>query len=437
MLKIRCLVSLGLLSSLVACSTSPDSGTVLGSPVFGTMGIRADWVRQFGTVGDQYANSVCVDLNKDIYVTGYTSDTLPGQVSLGGGDVFIRKYRSGGSVLWEKQFGTPNADFSAFVTTDLDGNVYVAGTTEGTFPEQRKMGLEDAFIQKYSSAGVLLWTRQFGTISKDGVSAIVSDNNQDIYVAGYTLDAFPGETNLGLGDIVVRKYKSNGTLLWTKQFGTTGYDKATGLSTDAANNLYVAGTIGGKLPGQPSPGGLDSFIRMYKPDGTELWTRVIGTSGQEFASTVTTDVSGNVYVAGSIAGAFPGQTPMGSYDVFIQKYTDTGNLIFTRQFGTPKDDRIESITADELDYLYVVGTTEGVLPGQTSLGEVDLFAQKYRPNGTAIWTSQFGTSGFDMIGSVAVNTSNGSFYAVGSIYGTLSGETSFGNWDAFIQKWLP
>lgn len=398
---------------------------------------RVSWLSQFGTNQTDFAHSTFIDLNRNIYVTGYTNGTLPGQMALGGGDVFIRKYRPDGAVLWEKQFGTPNADYSAFVTTDLDGNVYVAGTTEGTFPEQRNMGLDDAFIQKYSSAGVLLWTRQFGTVGKDGIKAIASDNNQDIYVAGYTTAAFPGETNLGYSDVFIRKYKSDGTPLWTKQFGTGSFDSATGLSTDAANNLYVVGDVEGRLPGQVYLGYGDVFIRRYKPDGTELWTRQFGTSGVDHAGAVTADVSGDVYIAGGVIGALPGQTHMGREDAFIQKYTDSGNLIRTKQFGTSGYDRIESITADEWNYIYVVGSAEGALPGQTSVGGYDVFAQQYRPSGIEVWTSQFGTAADDTINSVAVNIFNGSLYAVGSTYGALPGQAASGHWDAFIYKWVP
>jgi hypothetical protein len=69
------------------------------------------WGVQLGTTGHNYADSVAVDSNDDVLVTGYTSDSLHGTY-LGSLDVWVTK-RSGsdGSLIWEKQFGTATADF--------------------------------------------------------------------------------------------------------------------------------------------------------------------------------------------------------------------------------------------------------------------------------------------------------------------------------------
>ena len=37
----------------------------------------------------------------------------------------------------------------------------------------------------------------------------------------------------------------------------------------------------------------------------------------------------------------------------------------------------------------------GTLPGQTTAGGIDAFVRKYDPNGTEMWTRQFGTAGDD------------------------------------------
>ena len=42
--------------------------------------------------------------------------------------------------------------------------------------------------------------------------------------------------------------------------------------------------------------------------------------------------------------------------------------------------------------VYVVGTTNGALPGQTAHGQNDVFVRKYDPAGNYLWTRQFGTT---------------------------------------------
>ena len=69
-------------------------------------------------------------------------------------------------------------------------------------------------------------------------------------------------------------------------------------------------------------------------------------------------------------------------------------ILWTHQFGTSADDAAYGITIDSSG-LYVAGVTEGALPGQTSEGEWDAFVRKYVADGNEVWTHQFGTSAVD------------------------------------------
>src|SRR5262245_52429037 len=89
-----------------------------------------------------------------------------------------------------------------------------------------------------------------------------------------------------------------GSLNWIDQFGTADADEAWGVAVDGAGSVYVAGTTAGVLPGQNSAGGVDAFVRKYDSAHNEAWTRQFGTSGNDRAFDVAVDAIGNVYVAG-------------------------------------------------------------------------------------------------------------------------------------------
>src|SRR5438105_1732477 len=79
----------------------------------------------------------------------------------------IRKFDSGGNVLWTRQFGTNTTDDVYAVAAGALG-VYVAGDTTATFPGQTKVGgLYDAFVMKFDSSGTQQWVREVGTMSAD------------------------------------------------------------------------------------------------------------------------------------------------------------------------------------------------------------------------------------------------------------------------------
>jgi len=394
------------------------------------------WIRQFGTSGRDQASGVAVDTSGNIYVAGTTGGALLGQTSSGGYDAFARKYDDSGNEVWTMQFGTSADDGASGVAADASGNVYVAGGTDGTLPEQSSSGSWDAYVRKYDGAGSELWTMQFGTSTDDIAFSVAVDISGNIYVAGTTGGALPGQTSSGGYDAFVRKYDDSGNEIWTMQFGTSGLAYAYGVAVDAPGNVYVAGIISGALPGQTSSGGYDAFARKYDDSGNEIWTKQFGgTLAYDVAYGVAVDASGNVYVTGLPEGALPGQTSSGGYDAFARKYDDSGNEVWTKQFGTSANDEASSVAVDASGNVYVTGATEGAFPGQISSGNYDDFVRKYDDSGNEVWTKQFGTSANDYANSVAVDTS-GNVYVAGSTYGILPGQASSGGSDAFVVKFV-
>ena len=377
-----------------------------------------EWIRQFGSANIDEAQGISVDAS-GIYVAGITTASLPGQIRAGRLDAFVRKYDATGTEVWTRQFGTPSDDVVSEISVHASG-IYVAGRTEGTLPGRTSAGFSDAFVRKYDATGTEVWTRQFG----------ISVDDSGVYVAGRTDGALPDQTSTGLGDAFVRKYDSDGTEVWTRQFGTSGVDTARGISVDVSG-IYLAGGTDGTLPDQTSAGGLDAFVRKYDATGTEVWTRQFGTSGVfERAFGISVDVSG-IYVAGDIGGTLPGQTSAGFSDAFVRKYDATGAKVWTRQFGTSSADVANGISVDASS-VYVAGLTFGTLPGQTSAGGLDAFVRKYDATGTEVWTRQFGTSTTDDARGISVDASG--IYVAGLTDGTLQGQTNTGSLDVFMVK---
>jgi uncharacterized protein (TIGR03437 family) len=375
---------------------------------------------------------VAVD-GSGVYVVGTVAGALPGQTSAGtpeflGQDAYVRKYDASGAEQWTRQFGTTGLDQARGVAVDA-GGIYVVGLTTGDLPGQTRAGQIDSFVRKYDANGNELWTRQFGSTGDDQAWG-VAVNTSGVYVVGYVNGALPGQTSAGGRDAYVRKYDANGNELWTRQFGTTGDDLARGVAVDATR-VYVVGTTNGALPGQTSAGGGDAFARSYDPSGNELWTRQFGSTGNDSWNGVAADTSG-IYVVGYVYGVLPGQTSFPPGAAFVRKYGATGNVVWTRQFGSASDVAY-ALTADATG-VYVAGYTFGTLPGQTSAGGTDAFARKYDGNGNEVWTRQFGSTGRDEAAGVAVSATG--VYVAGVVSGILPGETRVGGVDAFLAKLL-
>lgn len=182
---------------------------------------------------------------------------------------------------------------------------------------------------------------------------------------------------------------------WISQFGTTESDIAGGVAADSTG-VYVAGSTIGVFPGQSAIGGIDLYLRKYSFTGSVIWTRQFGTASDDDtvgpSGALATDATG-VYVGGTTDGTLPGQTNAGSGDAFVRKYSPSGDLMWTRQFGTTAEDLVSGVSAHSSG-IYVVGYTNGTFPGAASGNGADVFVAKLAPEtGNIVWVRQFGVRG--------------------------------------------
>jgi hypothetical protein len=110
------------------------------------------------------------------------------------------------------------------------------------------------------------------------------------------------------------------------------------------------------------------------------------------------------------------------------------DIEWIRQFGTSDWDSAGGVAVDTSG-VYVTGGTDGALPGQTSSGDYDAFVRKYDGSGNELWTRQFGSSYVDRARGVAVDGS-GNAYVAGGTNDALPGQSSSGGLDAFLVKFV-
>lgn len=326
-----------------------------------------------------------------------------------------------GGLAWTRQFGTGWDDDGRGVAVD-DSGIYVTGFTLGIWPNQTGAGGTDAYLRKYSLDGNALWTRQFGSSASDQASGIAQDDS-GIYVVGVTRGALPNQTATGGQDAFIRKYDRHGNERWTRQFGTPAVEILYDVAADGGG-VYVSGVTTGTLPNQTSWGNGDAFVRKYDPDGNELWTRQFGSPGTEWAFGVAAGPSG-VYAVGE--AGIPNATGIRVQHAFIQKLDGEGNELWKSLFGTPEEERGDDRATDayaDATGVYVVGEIDS-----------DAFVHRYNADGTLLWSDQFGTVAFEQARGVA-GDATGTF-VVGSTTGSLARANRDGNQDAFMRKYGP
>lgn len=361
----------------------PGPGTVLRSPVgmIDAYVVKLDsngnfiWVVPFGGDSLDEASDLDIDGNGDIIVTGYFQDTVeisPGGEKLIGGygkNIFLIKFDSNSLYQWQFTWGNSLGAEGLAVISDTANNYYLGGYKTPAIIEPQSNfkkifgGItinRDILLTKFSTDGLIQWTRNIGGPKDDIVTRKGIAIYQDcIYVIGVfsdTVDFDPstsGTTQLisvGDYDVFVAKYDTVGNFVSCFGFGGTDQDKATDITVDNFNNIYLTGWFKGTVDFDPSGqihnvtsqgtnGASDIFIAKYGTQGDLIWVNpygapVSGSTSLSFGSSIKLDLLGNFYVTGNFFSSCdfdPSPSTMmlsslGSSDAFIVKYNSSGNV---------------------------------------------------------------------------------------------------------------
>jgi len=421
------------------------AGGTLGAAYDWTFGM-GPWTRQAGTTAFDQANAVVTDPTGDVFAVGNTQGGLDGNTLGGLYDTFAVKYSPSGGKLWTRQLSGAAGDLTLGngAAADAAGNLYVVGSTFGTFDLNVNAGSSDAFVVKFDAAGTRQWSRLLGTAAGETAAAAATDASGNLYVVGWTGGNLDGNVTAGLDDLFVAKLDGAGTKLWTRQLGSIEYDQAKAVAVDGAGNVYVAGQTFGGIDGNLHVGAtttVDGFLVKYDAAGTKLWTRQFGTAADDWTYGVAADGAGNAYVVGRTQGGLDGNVnadPSGlTSDAFLVKYDATGVKQWTKQFGSATADSASDVATDAAGNLFVSGATSGALEaGSTNSTGNNLFVARFDAAGTLIWLHQRGAGAATSDGAASVTVDAfGGVFAAGLTNGGLDGNVSAGGYDAYVVKY--
>jgi hypothetical protein len=171
----------------------------------------------------------------------------------------------------------------------------------------------------------------------------------------------------------------------------------------------------------------DVFVRRYTKTGGVLWTRQFGTTEQEDPGDIAADPIG-LTVVGTTMGALVGRQ-RGDGDVVVRRYAYDGRVLWTRQFGTPRAEFGDAVASDS-GGITVGGGTDGDLVHPNAGPFSDAFLRRYDRHGRIVWTRQFGQAGDDNVNSIAADGTG--ITAVGYTHETPTEESTS---QAFIRRY--
>lgn len=377
--------------------------------------------------------TVCVDESGNVYSAGLFNHTVdfdpgPGSFTLttqhsSNTGIYISKLDANGNFLWAKQVPTLVEFGEIEMKLDKDGNVYLASHLHGAADMDPGTGVEmmttigarDAFVIKLDTDGNLVWVKQFGgpgdTVPEATVLDIDKDNN--VVICGLfnnTVDFDPGPGTFNMTSTAhiqafIVKLTNTGHLIWAKQFGNSpavyGGSHILDVKCDLNGDIYTTGFFAGTSDFDPGPGVSnltassvgDGFICKWTANGDFRWVKHMRNATTEYNNlamprAIDIDNMNNVVTTGGFIGTqdFDSGTPMNnttsnpSYDCYIMKLTEAGELTWLKIIGGSLSDMGNDLVIDPANNIYVTGEFSNSLDFDPGPGEHTVNTSHYGPS---------------------------------------------------------
>ncbi|TMU54964.1 hypothetical protein [Flagellimonas algicola] len=415
-----------LVLALVWSCLSDDSQTSL--PLQRTFEGEMDWMISFGGSGEDTAQSVIQTSDGGYAVLGY-SNSMDGDLagkSTNVNDYWLLKLDDEGNLSWSKTYGGTKDDRGQSVIQTRDGGYAIVGYAMSDDGDgSNNEGFHDNWILKLDNSGNILWEKSFGFSGHDHSYDVVETADGGFFFSGFLdVTSSGGAGNEGKGSYLTRhgvgefwgtKLDAQGNLEWRRYFGGTNNDRSYGVVQADDGGFVLAGASESDDFDITNPkGSYDFWVLKVSNQGELLWQQSFGGTGIDKAYGIAKTLDGAYVVTGN---TFSTDTDIsrnnGESDVWLIKVSDTGALIWERAYGGTAFDAAQSVSVSTEGGILIAGNSKST-DGDTveNQGENDLWIIKTDASGNIEYQQTFGGSGIDF-GFDVVENRDGSLVLVG------------------------
>jgi hypothetical protein len=427
------------------CGTAPTCPVTVAGPVtvtanFAPATMKTPFAWTFGgpAANPDWVSRIAIGQSGEIFFAAAfeTSANFDGKsLTAGLRDVLIARLDpTTGTVPWFHQLGGQEYDNPGGLVLDKAGKVVASGlfwravTINGQSYDFARIAT--VLMKLDPASGAFTWVRAVTGATSLQLARIAIDPNDDIFAGGTIDDPTYATSNV----MVSKRSGTDGSEIWTKEFGGDERDVVYGVASDASGDVYVIGEYerpidfgGGALPASATRNAFAAKLRGT--DGSHVWSVRRHDGG--LGGGVAVSSAGLLFVA-----AQSGMTAKAS-----RLSPADGSELWSRDIGIAPTLDLSSdgnpIVTSELRIDFDPGGGTLVGRGWHDVMVTELAAS----DGTHRRSIRLGGAGFDSFGGVAA-VAPGDFYVTGSFEDSLeivgSTLTSNGtNADGFIVRVQP
>lgn len=186
-----------------------------------------------------------------------------------------------GQINFFEEYSGIGNDFGQGVVQLPDSSYVITGASSSFSGAQT-----DAFLLCIDSTGAYKWSTFFGGEESDWGRRVIYVENDGYYVAGYS------NSNVGNGfDYYLTKTDVYGIAQWYKYYGGQDWEKVNDAALTRDTGVIMVGEV------ETMSEGKNGWIVRTDKDGDTLWTKTIGTTGEDFITCID-QWNDSVFVAG-------------------------------------------------------------------------------------------------------------------------------------------
>jgi uncharacterized protein (TIGR03437 family) len=273
-------------------------------------------------------------------------------------DAYIGKFDPSGNTIFGTWLGGPLDDAGVALTLDTARNVYIVGTTGGSFPTTPNAAIaasttSTTFAAEVSADGSHFIYVTYLPASATMVNGIAVDSAGNAYIVGQNSAGHAFLTKLAAG---------GSSFAYTVTLAGSGQDVAKQVVLDASGNIVIAGQT--NSPDFPVTAGVvqanlagaqNLFLAKLSPAGSTIFATYLGGNGSDTSNVLQLDSASNLYVGGSTTSYNLPTTP-GSFQPtaivpiwnnfgpggFVAKLTSNGSALVYSSYAMSQDSLLQN-----------------------------------------------------------------------------------------------
>ena len=313
----------------------------------------------------------------------------------------------GQDLLWQKDIRSSTQDFLSQITTTIDQQYLITGSSIRNEAGSPKSNGYDYHLVKLNQQGEQVWEKYLSGQNHDYLSASVSTQEGGFLVAGTSYSGKgldKKDDSRGGSDIWLVRLNEFGDELWQKTLGSASDEEARAVVQTTDLGFFVAGNVQNSSKGH---GSKDAWIIRLDKNGKELSQLILGGKGlDEVEKMIPTRDGGvllGIYSRSSVGGTKKTDNS-GEGDYWMVKLDKMGKVEWEKNYGGKGDDHLRTLALTSTGYL-IGGESRSERSGNKTTGieeGTDLWLIALSERGEEQWQKSYNFGNRDILMGMSV-----------------------------------